>query len=98
MRRDEKKERKQRNMNKEHCYTWNIKCDLAPKPHIDKDAIPSCIFDNTVYCNEQVIKARHRVIRERLAEDVVWDATTPLKGWKKHKAFIKRVFDGRDQT
>ena len=36
---------------------------MASKPHIDKDAIPGCTFDNTVYCNTQVLKARHKVRR-----------------------------------
>lgn len=43
-------------MNKERCFKWNIDCEFAPKPHIDKDAIPGCIFDGTETCNEQILK------------------------------------------
>ena len=33
---------------------------MASKPHIDKDAILGCMFDNTVYCNTQVYIARSK--------------------------------------
>lgn len=30
-------------------------------------------------------------LEQKLIDDIVWDATTKLRGWEKHKAFIERV-------
>ena len=32
---------------------------------------------------------------EKIAEDVIWEQTTPLKGWAKTKAFIERLKHGK---
>ena len=30
-------------------------------------------------------------LEEKIVGDIIWEATTPLTGWKKQKAFIERV-------
>ena len=34
-------------------------------------------------------------LEEKIAEDVIWEQTTPLKGWAKTKAFIERIKHGK---
>lgn len=46
----------------ERCLRWNITCEFSSKLNYGMD----CPFDNTVSCNEQQLKARHRVTRYRV--------------------------------
>lgn len=37
-------------------------------------------------------------LEQKLIEDIIWDATTPLKGWAKVQAFINRVLGNDNRT